>query len=296
MPRTLPKALAEVLRHWQPDGDEGATPEVEAVFSTGHSNRNILLRQGDQRFVVRLPSNDGERLGVDRRVERRALALAEKIGLGAPVLYCDPRTGALVTRYLESRPVRVEGIAADETIDRIVAALRTLHRQDLKLPLMNVADRIRQYARDVQLQRPRQWEQTRELLAAAQHVLERYRFTRWTDALCHNDLVAQNILEVDGGVRFVDWEYAGRGDPFFDLATLAEDNAFSLIDRRRLLLSYGEIGDAALERLYRMRVMYRLLSVLWYMLRRKGRSTGLAAELRRQEQALRALLQRGPED
>jgi thiamine kinase-like enzyme len=246
--------------------------------------------------VVRFPGADGERLGVDRRVERRALTLAEKIGLGAAVLHCDPRSGALVTRYLESRPLRVEGAAADDTIDRLASALRLLHGQDLRLPLVNVAERIRHYARDVQMLRPRQWPKARELLGATQHVLERYRFTRWDDALCHNDLVAQNILEVKGGLRIIDWEYAGRGDPFFDLATLAEDGGFSNIDRKRLLLAYGEIGDSALERLHRMRVLYRLVSVFWYMLRRRGRDTTLTAELRRQEQALQVLLQQGPED
>ena len=32
-----------------------------------------------------------------------------------------------------------------------------------------------------------------------------------------------DILDTAFGVRFIDWEYAGRGDPYFDLATLVED-------------------------------------------------------------------------
>ena len=41
-------------------------------------------------------------------------------------------------------------------------------------------------------------------------------------ALCHNDLVASNIMRTDAGrVVFVDFEYAGRGCPAFDIAKLA---------------------------------------------------------------------------
>ena len=295
MQATLPKALAELLRHWQLDGETGV-PEVEAVFSAGHSNRNFLVRQGALRFVVRLPEGDGRRLGIDREVERQVLERAESIGLGAPVLFCDPRRGTLVTSWLESRPLRVEGVAADLMIDRLAAALRKLHAQKLDVPVLNIVDRIRSYARDVQSDDSRNWPRARRWLSGTRQVLEQYRFARWRDVLCHNDLVAQNILDVDGRIHFIDWEYAARGDPYFDLATLAEDNGFERLDRSRLLLAYGEFGEAASERLYRGRVLYRLLSVLWYLMRLRGANNEWLPALARQEQALETLLRNGVED
>lgn len=295
MQAPLPKALAELFRHWQLDGETGV-PQVEAVFSAGHSNRNFLVRQGAQRFVVRLPEGEGRRLGIDREVERRVLELAERIGLGAPVLYCDPQRGTLVTSWLESRPWRVEGVAADQVIDRLAGALRKLHAQELDVPVLNIVDRIRGYARDVQSDDSRNWPRARRWLSGARQVLEQYRFTRWRDVLCHNDLVAQNILDVNGRIHFIDWEYAARGDPYFDLATLAEDNGFERLDRSRLLLAYGEFGDAASERLYRARVLYRLLSVLWYLMRLRGANNEWLPALARQEQALETLLRNGVED
>ena len=294
--RSLPPALAELFRRWQPDGVGDAVPEVGAVFSAGHSNRSFLVRYGAESLVVRVPDARTEHLGIDRKTERRVLALAEKIGLGAQVLHLDERSGLLVTRFLESRPLRVEGIQADETIDRLAEALRRLHGQNLKIPLVNVADRIRAYARTLQRQHPTQWARARKSLGLAQQVMEQYRFVRWRDALCHHDLVAQNILEVDGGVRFIDWEYASRGDPFFDLATLVEDCGFNAVDRQRLLLAYGEIGDAASERLYQARVLHRLLSVLWYLLRQRPRRQDLRLQLQRQEGALKALIEQHADD
>ena len=124
--------------------------------------------------------------------------------------------------------------------------------------------------------------------------MEQYRFGRWKARLCHHDLVLQNMLQLDDGVRLIDWEYAGRGDPFLDLATIVEECAFGAVDRQRLLLAYGEMGEAAEERLYRARVLQRLLAVMWYLLRGRMSSNDLLPTLRRQEQGLEQLLQLGP--
>jgi thiamine kinase len=296
LPRPPPRALAELFRRWNPPGSANAAPEVEAVFSAGHSNRNFLVRIGSRRCVVRLAEGDPERFGIDREAEHRVLERAAALGLGAPVLWCEPARGTLVTAWLPSRALHVEGIGAGDTLDRLAAALRRLHAQELAMPAVNVVDRIRVYAREVQADDARNWPRARRWLSAARPVMEQYRFSRWRDALCHNDLVGPNILDTDQGLRFIDWEYAGRGDPFIDLATLAEDQGFGALDRQRLLLAYGEAGDAAVERLYRARVLYRLLSALWYLVRYRAARPETLPALARQEQALEQLLRQGPED
>jgi len=295
MQRPLPRALAEVFRAWQPASAAGSSPEVEAVFSAGHSNRNFLVRFGAERFVVRLPENGSKPFAIDRHVEQRVLQCAERIGLGVPVLYCDPLRGTLVTAYLESKPLRIEGLGADDVIDRLASALRTLHAQEIDIPSLNIADRVRLYARELQSNDPRAWPRARRWLAATRQVLEQYRFGRWRTVLCHNDLLSQNILDVEGKLYFIDWEYAACGDPFFDLATLVEDHGFGALDRERLLLAYGEIADLAAERLYRARVLYRLLSIMWYLIRYRGAAPQSLPALQRHEQALEALLRLGPE-
>jgi len=290
----LPRALAELFGRWQPPG-EGGTPELEAVFSACHSNRTFLMRHGERRFVVRLGSRSAASLGVDRHAEQKVLACAERLGIAAPVLHCDPGRGTLVTDYIESRALRIEGIGAERVIDALATALHRLHAEPLDIPAVNIADRIRGYARELQ-SNPRRWPRARRLLTSCRLVMEQYRFGRKLSALCHNDLVAPNILETPVGIRILDWEYAARGDPFFDLATLCEDQGLNSLDRQQLLLAYGEIGDAAIERLYRTRVLYRLLSVLWFLLRHRSAKPESIPALVRHEQALEALLRRGVED
>jgi thiamine kinase-like enzyme len=86
-------------------------------------------------------------------------------------------------------------------------------------------------------------------------------------ALCHNDLFAGNLLDADP-IRFVDWEFAGMGDVFFDLATLAvatdESAPLPATERRTILDAYfGEATPEHWQRLNDMVFVVRLHVVAW---------------------------------
>ena len=57
---------------------------------------------------------------------------------------------------------------------------------------------------------------------------------------CHNDLLPGNIIRAqrDGRLMIVDWEYAGMGDPRFDLGNLAVNNNLDDAAEDRLLTAY----------------------------------------------------------
>src|SRR6202043_2992697 len=78
--------------------------------------------------------------------------------------------------------------------------------------------------------------------ARAREVSERIRAARGPQPLvpCHNDLLNANFLD-DGAIRIVDWEYAGMGDRFFDLANLSVNHEFGLDEDRMLVAAY--IGE-----------------------------------------------------
>jgi thiamine kinase-like enzyme len=67
---------------------------------------------------------------------------------------------------------------------------------------------------------------------------------------------------IDGGDRLwlVDWEYAGMGDPFFDLGNFAVNNDLAEEGENALLVAYGsEDGDA----LVLMRFMSDFREAMW---------------------------------
>jgi thiamine kinase-like enzyme len=80
---------------------------------------------------------------------------------------------------------------------------------------------------------------------------------------CHNDLLNANFLD-DGEVRIVDWEYAGMGDRFFDLANLSVNHGFGVLEDRLLLAAYfGAARTTDLAALRLMRFMSDFREAMW---------------------------------
>ena len=75
-------------------------------------------------------------------------------------------------------------------------------------------------------------------------------------APCHNDLLAANFIHGGERLWIVDWEYAGMGDPTFDLANFAVSNGLDEDGDRVLLGAYGG-GDLDVHRLMRFVSDYR---------------------------------------
>jgi thiamine kinase-like enzyme len=103
---------------------------------------------------------------------------------------------------------------------------------------------------------------------AAHAVSERIRATRGPQPLvpCHNDLLNANFLD-DGSIRIVDWEYAGMGDRFFDLANFSVNHDFEVDDDRRLLAAYfGAERESDLASLRLMRFMSDFREAMWGVL------------------------------
>ena len=77
---------------------------------------------------------------------------------------------------------------------------------------------------------------------------------------CHNDLLNANFIDDGSRLWIVDWEYAGMGDPFFDLGNFAVNHELDADGERLLLESYGS-GDA--EALTLMRFMSDFREAMW---------------------------------
>jgi len=78
-------------------------------------------------------------------------------------------------------------------------------------------------------------------------------------------LLAANWIEDDAGrLWLLDWEYAGWGDPFFDLGNLAVNNEFSAEEDATLLQSYcGQVHDADWARLQLMKIVSDAREGIW---------------------------------
>ncbi|TMC37971.1 MAG: hypothetical protein E6J28_06900, partial [Chloroflexi bacterium] len=70
-----------------------------------------------------------------------------------------------------------------------------------------------------------------------------------------------------GSIRIVDWEYAGMGDRFFDLANFSINHEFGVEDDRRFLHAYfGSVREEDVASVRLMRFMSDFREAMWGVL------------------------------
>jgi thiamine kinase-like enzyme len=252
------EAAAVVERLWP------GRPATVSDLSGGITNRNFRVEVDGAAFVLRMGGQNTSLLGIDRVTEHAASLRAAEIGVGPEVeAFIEPE-GWLVTRFIEGRPVPPEEIRRPDGIRRVAAVLRKIHGAAAipgRFDAHAVVDQYRIEALAHGVSVPPEF-------VAAHEVSERIRSARGAQELvpCHNDLLNANFLD-DGEIRIVDWEYAGMGDRFFDLANLSVNHEFGLDEDRMLVAAYfGEERPRDLAALRLMRFMSDFREAMWGVL------------------------------
>ena len=81
---------------------------------------------------------------------------------------------------------------------------------------------------------------------------------------CHNDLLNANFIDDGERIRIVDWEYAGMGDVFFDLANFSVNHGFGREERQGLLAAYfGTVRSGDERALELMLFMSDFREAMW---------------------------------
>jgi thiamine kinase len=215
-----------------------------APIKHGLTNRSWLVRTEGDRFVVRISDvGSAEALQIDRESEASVLQHVARAGIGPQVLRCDPAQGVLVTRYLGATWTEQDA-HSDYNIDRLAALLRRLHALNVPsgVRAVDLASTVHGYVRTLLERGTHSGLVSLELRECAQETALQLR-EDWSPCLCHNDVHHLNIVGSDP-IRLIDWEYAGVGEPLFDLASLCVYHRYSKLQRERLLSAYGAASDA----------------------------------------------------
>jgi thiamine kinase-like enzyme len=211
----------------------------------GITNRNFRATFGDAEYVIRRPGKDTDLLGIDREAER--LATETAAGLGIAPAVATMLDECLVTEFIDCRPVSRVELAAG--VVEIARALRSFHESPVLLPTsFRVGQLLEDYAAIVTGHGGSLPDGYALAVAAAGRI---ERALPLADARpCHNDLLAGNFIRSlgDGRMMLVDWEYAGMGDPRFDLGNLSINSGFDEAADERLLRAYHGRGPSEGER------------------------------------------------
>jgi len=250
--------LVRIVELLEPElGPIGRRP---APLEGGITNRNYTARFGDRDYVIRVPGKDTDQLGIDRGAEAIANRAAAAVGVAPAVAAILTDPPVFVTEFLEGRGLDARELRRPETLADIATALRAIHGLDATFKTSFSPFRVvEQYAATTRERGGAVPERYDDALRCARQIEAALQGAEHEPVPCHNDLLAANFIYADDRVYIVDWEYAGMGDRYFDLANFAVNNELGEGAQEHLLEQYFETpsGDPRVpaSRLAALRLM-----------------------------------------
>jgi thiamine kinase-like enzyme len=211
-----------------------------------------------------VPGADTELLGIDRANEYRAASLAADAGIAPEVVAFLPDTGCFVSRFVDGAHIPTADLRDDHVLGLVVRSLRAFHAcppLPSSFPVFRIVEQYREVAELRGVSAPAAYD---EAHAVATRIEDAFAVNPPPLTPCHNDLLNANFLRDADHVWIVDYEYAGMGDPFFDLGNLSVNNDLDEPAQDALLRhAYGEVRDRHRARLALMRIMSDFREAMW---------------------------------
>lgn len=251
------EALVGTVPSWQ-----GRSPTLRPLHG-GITNRNFVVTVDGRDYVVRIPGERTELLGIDRANESEAAERAAQLGIGPPVLGELPTVGTLITELVDGHHLDLDAFAT--RIGDVVDLVRRFHRSGAVAGAFPIHRVVEWHARDATIHGvippggyDRLHQHSRRIEAA-------FAASPTAPVPCHNDLLPANVLLAPNGrVWLIDYEYAGMNHAMFDLANLSVNCGFDdRLDSVLLHAAFDTVTDTARAELALMKIVSECREGLW---------------------------------
>lgn len=234
----------------------------------GASNHNYLLESPSGTWVLRVAAPDAARFAIDRSRGITAHRIVAEAGIAPMLVAVQLPSGDCLTPFIPGTVVDETAVREEATLRSCVRLLRRAHaipRAGLgELGPFRASADIAQYARTARREGLRLPPDIDEFLAAS--LMVDPGDMPFGPRLTHNDVQLANFL-IDGHRRawLLDWEYAGAGNVYFDLAMLASNADMAPDECEGLLAEYfgPDVRPVDRVRLRAMVFLSALREAMW---------------------------------
>ncbi len=228
----------------------------------GLTNVSYKVTVGGAAYALRL-AGDGTSEYIDRIAEEHNARVAAEAGVNAEVIYFDATDGTMVTRFVDGVSMNAgDGFGRDSGAPvRVARALKRVHslgrvfrsRFDVFAAIDGYLDLLRGWRTSL----PEDYYEVERRTRAVRLALE---VSPAALVPCHNDPWPGNLLDADGRIYLIDWEYSGMNDPMWDLADLSVEAGLGPEQDRAMMEVY--YGTGLSPALYSRLEVYKAMSDL----------------------------------
>jgi thiamine kinase-like enzyme len=218
--------------------------DFKLLKNQGHCNINYLIKTDKSSYVLRKFKHQSE-----HKAEFYIQNLAHKKGISAKALVLDEEKQLMICDYI----VGEHRYKLDQkTLKKLALMLKKLHKIKLQQQATNFKGSFKYKDKKAQ---------------EAFRVIDTFKPEY---VLGHNDLHPKNIL-FGKKIQFIDWEYAGKADRYFDLAAIILEFKLNKKDEATFLRNYfSKNGKVNHKKLKAFKVVYKTLWTVWFAKLERG--------------------------
>lgn len=249
----------------------------------GLTNKNWLVTLPDnhpKQFVIRINAENAKALHIDHKSEHEIVEEVSALKLCPDVLYIDPDHTYWVRPYICGETL-AEHLSKNSDIQddlsQVAKVLKATHKLPTQphWPSINTLERTEYYWRQI-LPNPAFY--TDQILKLKEQLDIALKATSPQLALCHMDPNIHNWIKDEyNHLSLIDWEYAGLGNPIWDLAVFSDSAQLNKTQEQQLLECYGKYSKFELEH---AKLQMEYLSILWFAVQEHTHSNTFLCELK----------------
>lgn len=262
VPLALRHTVRELLTEWRfLPNDDGI---VVSLLPGGANNVNLILKHGTDSWAMKVREADPSVAGTSVSAAIEAQTLASTWGLAPAVVASSLPSGHFMSAFVSGETLRPHRIKDPTLAPQIIAALKRLHGHHFAARKFDIFDDIRNFmagAHELGGTYPQSYTDLWEIAKRFENILAAAQLPT---GFCHNDLVPQNFIACEDGVKLVDFDYAGEAWIAIDLASVTSQAEMSDGETLAFLRLYDpHLDDGQLARVQMLRFVNALREVAW---------------------------------
>ena len=231
-------------------------------IDSGITNINFEVIVDGKSFFLSMPSSNSELLNIDYRNKYYNNKICGEINISPKVIHFIESENLLVTEFIKSKTSSLATFQSSKEIEQLVKSIKLLHNANPFLKNFNMLSQISYYQNI--LKKDYMPQKLNRYVNNIKSLKNKLYLPNHKLVPCHNDLLAENIINKNNQIFIIDFDYSGNNDPCFELGNLSVEMEYDDVQINKLVKSYyGEINENIISRVNLQGVVSDIGWSLW---------------------------------
>ena len=261
IPTEVSARAVELLANWRLPKGKGPIGLRRLVG--GANNINLVVMRDGTCYVLKMRSTHGAKLTTGLNDAVRGQQLAAQAGM-APRILASTLDGDFLSEFVIGTTLRPEVFRSTDCLPAVVHALKAVHAlppTERRFDIFGDVSVFAAEAIELGAKLPDYFVSLREVADRFHGSLEA---SGAPVSFLHGDLVPQNMILTENGIKFVDFDYCGLGMTAADLAIAASQAELDADETERFLRLYDpNLDDGQRARILGIQFVNTLREISW---------------------------------